>query len=88
MSNLAELRREWEEGSDVVLAVVKDDHGFKTLHVVLKLALSRSITYRLNRYFKLSSEWVVSVDVDSKRVRDVFAKLKDDFSESVETIEA
>ncbi len=82
---LIELREHWENGLVPICNIPDDDNCF---YVILKSEDLRVIspTYHLHRYFKLTGGWVVSVDVRSTDVGEVFKFLdKHNFMQEIPT---
>ena len=60
--NLKDYRKSIEKNLNETLTVVKNDDGYKTVHVVLE---DKNGKYILCRYFTISGDWNHSFDVQN-----------------------
>lgn len=78
MSNLEELRKEWEKGLNI-LCTIPDDKNQSQFFVVLRKGDGASREYFLHRYFSIGTiikkQWHLSVDVSCKTADYIFTWL-------------
>jgi len=75
MSNLQEIRDEWEKGGEQVLCVVHNTDGYEVVFVVMKFKSG----YDLMRYFVISDQWFVSSDITNGTLEECLAEVTTQF---------
>lgn len=69
VASFREEAKEWHEEGEIITFRVNNKKG-----IVLTL-VRHDDTYRLNRHFMISPEWVTSVDIEAHSLEDLAVKL-------------
>jgi len=73
MSNLKELREEWEKKLNIFGEIPISDSSFIVILMNDSNDISPLKEYHMHRYFKLGDKWQISVDSRSTSLHDILA---------------